>query len=84
MGWGGTDIGRTPRLDEAQAQRLKRVFGIDIETCSACGGAVRIIACIEDPKVIVRILSHPDVKADEPEAFRLPPCRAPPQARLFG
>jgi len=26
------------------AQRLKRVFGIDIETCSACGGALRIIA----------------------------------------
>ena len=26
------------------AQRLKRVFGIDIETCPACGGAVRVIA----------------------------------------
>jgi rRNA maturation protein Nop10 len=25
------------------AQRLKRVFGIDIETCPACGGAVRIM-----------------------------------------
>jgi len=34
------------------AQRLKRVFGIDIEICPACGGAVRIIACIEDPDVI--------------------------------
>ena len=34
------------------AQRLKRVFGIDIETCPVCGGGVRIIACIEDPKVI--------------------------------
>ncbi len=32
------------------AQRLKRVFNIDIETCPACGGAVRIIACIEDPR----------------------------------
>jgi hypothetical protein len=28
------------------AQRLKRVFNIDIETCPTCGGAVRIIACI--------------------------------------
>ena len=27
------------------AQRLKRVFGIDIETCSVCGGAMRILAC---------------------------------------
>jgi hypothetical protein len=40
------------------AQRLKRVFGIDIETCPACGGAVRIIACIEGPVVIQKILDH--------------------------
>ena len=31
------------------AQRLKRVFDIDIETCSECGGDVKIIASIEDP-----------------------------------
>ncbi len=31
------------------AKRLKRVFNIDIETCSECGGDVRIIASIEDP-----------------------------------
>ncbi len=28
------------------AERLKRVFNIDIETCSECGGAVKVIACI--------------------------------------
>jgi rRNA maturation protein Nop10 len=28
------------------AKRLKRVFNIDIETCSECGGDVRIIASI--------------------------------------
>ena len=44
------------------AQRLKRVFGIDIETCPACGGAVRIIASIGDPDVIEKILAHLDVK----------------------
>ncbi|MES9875285.1 MAG: IS91 family transposase, partial [Candidatus Sedimenticola sp. 6PFRAG7] len=33
------------------AQRLKRVFNIDIETCSACGGAMKVIASIEDPVV---------------------------------
>jgi hypothetical protein len=73
------------------AQRLKRVFGIDIETpdqvrgrlCAACGGAVRIIACIEDPAVIERILAHLDAQAPEPEARRRPPCRAPPQRELF-
>ena len=44
------------------AQRLKRVFKIDIETCSACGGAMRIIACIEDAVVIEKILAHLDRK----------------------
>jgi hypothetical protein len=29
-------------------QRLKRVFGIDIETCPACGVAVKVIANIEE------------------------------------
>ena len=65
------------------AQRLKRVFGIDIATCSACGGALRIIACIEDPAVIKKILTHLDKKDACTEPARLPPCRAPPQAGLF-
>ena len=39
------------------AQRLKRVFNIDIEVCSRCGGSVRVIACIEDQEVIDRILA---------------------------
>ena len=65
------------------AQRLKRVFGIDIETCLACGGALRIIACIEDPAVIKKILTHLDKKDACTELSRLPPCRAPPQAGLF-
>jgi hypothetical protein len=34
------------------AQRLKRVFNIDIETCAKCGGAVNVIASSEDPTVI--------------------------------
>jgi rRNA maturation protein Nop10 len=32
------------RASMTWAQRLKRVFNIDIETCQECGGAVRIIA----------------------------------------
>jgi hypothetical protein len=38
------------------AQRLKRVFNIDIETCEYCGGVLKIIACIENPQVIEKIL----------------------------
>ena len=40
------------------AQRLKRVFNIDIETCEKCRGSVRVIACVEDPAVIRRFLEH--------------------------
>jgi len=49
----------------------------------ACGGVLRIIACIEDPAVIKKILTHIDRKNAFAEPARLPPCRAPPQARWF-
>ena len=49
------------------AQRLKRVFGIDIEVCPHCGDGVRIIACIEDPVVIRQILSHVETKQEQAE-----------------
>lgn len=52
-------------------------LGTDIETCLACGGAVWIIACIEGPAVIERILTHVDAKALKPEAWMRPPGRAP-------
>ncbi len=52
------------------AQRLKRVFHINIETCRARGGAVRIIACIEDPVVIEKILTHLDQKDASAEVSR--------------
>lgn len=54
------------------AQRLKRVFRIDIETCSACGGPVKVIACIEDPEVIERILDHLKNIADTTKPGPLP------------
>jgi len=37
---------------------LKRVFNIEVSVCSACGGSMKIIASIEDPMVIGKILSH--------------------------
>ena len=72
---------RTPAEHRAAmtwAQRLKRVFSIDIETCSKCGGAVKIIASIEDPTVIQKILAHLDDHAIPAATARLPACRAPP------
>ena len=66
------------------AQRLKRVFNIDIETCPKCGGALKIIACIQDPVVIDKILSPLDTKAASTDPVVVPQPRAPPQASLFG
>jgi len=34
------------------------VFNIDIEVCDRCGGAAKVIACIEDQGIIDRILDH--------------------------
>ena len=59
-------------------QRLKRVFHIDIEHCGVCGATLRVIACIETPEVIERILTH--LAARETGAIshpRAPPLRAP-------
>ena len=65
------------------AQRLKRVFNIDIETCRECGGAVRVIACIEDPAIIKKILTHLVRNAPSAETTPLPQSRAPPAAGWF-
>jgi len=40
------------------ARLLKRVFDIDLEHCPQCGGDLKIIAAIEEPAVIVKILTH--------------------------
>ena len=52
---------RTPAERHAAmtwAQRLKRVFNIDVEICGHCGGTVKVIACIEEREAIDRILAH--------------------------
>lgn len=60
------------------AQRLKHVFNIDVETCSECGGTVKVIACIEDPVIIKKILTHLETKAASSDFHHLPQSRAPP------
>ena len=48
---------------------LKCVFDVDMERCPHCGGSLKIVAAIEAPAVIVRILTHPGL-----------PARAPPRS----
>ena len=51
------------------ARLLKRVFDIDVEHCPHCGGNLKIMAAIEDPSVITKILDHLGL-----------PTRAPPRS----
>jgi len=44
---------------------------------------VRVIACIEDPVLIEKILTYLDAKGAECEATWRPPVRTPPQRGLF-
>ena len=40
------------------ARLLQRVFDLDIEHCQHCGAALKIVAAIEDPALIAKILTH--------------------------
>jgi hypothetical protein len=64
---------RTQRI--SWARLLKRVFGIDVLACSKCQGNIKIIAAIEDPNVIKKILTHMGLPSTAP---RLHPARGPP------
>jgi hypothetical protein len=53
-----------------------------LETCEHCGGAVKVIASIEDPTVIKQILEHLDRRAQATPLSLRPFARAPPQQEL--
>ena len=52
-----------------KGNHCRLIFDIDIEQCPNCGGALKIIAAIEDPPVIIKILTHLGL-----------PTRAPPRS----
>src|SRR5438094_7398002 len=47
------------------AELLQRVFAVDVLACPSCGGRMRLIATIEDPRVVRRILTHLGLAGDE-------------------
>jgi ribosomal protein S27E len=65
------------------ARRLKRVFGIEIEQCVRCGGGLKVIASIEEPELIERILAHRRERGEEAAPTASLGARAPPQASLL-
>ncbi len=53
--------------------RLKRVFDIDISVCPNCGGQLRVIGEVTEPKTIARILEHVRARERHEHAPRAPP-----------
>jgi hypothetical protein len=37
---------------------MRRVFDLDVLACPRCGGRLRLIATVEDPAVVSKILAH--------------------------
>jgi hypothetical protein len=68
------------RRSMSWAQRLKRVFNIDVATSIHCAGAVRIVASIEEPNAIRAILAHFAKHGALEEAHYRPGPRGPPAA----
>jgi hypothetical protein len=47
------------------AELLQRIFAVDVLACPRCGGRMRLIATIEDPRVVRRILTHLGLAGDD-------------------
>ena len=62
------------------AKLLARVWSIDVTTCPNCHGKVRIVAAIQKPEAIERILSHLGLPTQGPKARA---ARGPPMSDLF-
>jgi len=57
------------------AELMRRSMGLDVTTCPRCGGRLRLIAVIDDPAVVQRVLRHLGLPTEIPTAR---PARAPP------
>ena len=64
------------RAKAAWARLIRKVYEADPLECPKCKGPMRVIALINDPHVVRRILEHLGCWAPEP-AERDPPAQAP-------
>jgi hypothetical protein len=51
----------------AWADLLRRTFEIDVLACPDCGGRLRLLATIEDPELMGKILRHLELPVNPPE-----------------
>jgi len=59
---------------------MRHAFDIDVLACLRCGGRLRLVATIEDPRVIRAILAHLGLTAEVPQ----PDPPQPPPAYATG
>jgi ribosomal protein S27AE len=64
-----------PKTNWRWAELMQRSFGFDVLACPRCGDRLELIALIENPSVIRRILSHLGLPTEVPAAR---PARPPP------
>ena len=69
-----------PRPHTPWAELLRRTFEIDVLACPGCGGRLRLLATIEEPEVVRKILSHLGIPTECPEPL---PARSPPLTTSF-
>jgi uncharacterized protein YbaR (Trm112 family) len=57
------------------AELMRRSLGLDVLACPRCGGRLTLIALIDEPAVVRRVLQHLGLPTEVPETR---PARAPP------
>jgi len=76
---GPTSAAERRRRRRLWAQLLRRVYEVDPLTCRECGGPTRILAFIQEPAAIRKILAHLVRQVRHPS--RAPPERSPAPTR---
>ena len=56
---------------------MRHTFAVDVFACARCRGRMRLVATIEDPVVIRKILTHLGLPTEVP-------APRPPPSDLFG
>jgi hypothetical protein len=63
------------RRELTWAERIQRIFGIDVTVCEHCGGVMKKISVIHNPAELRKIIEH--IRRTESQR---PPARGPPEA----
>jgi len=71
---------RCPDCGEERGEMIRKVYELDSLLCPSCGGQMKIISFIEDPKAIDKIIRHLKLNF---QAERPPPCHVAHQELLM-